>query len=133
MQVAHRAFDGRAPAGALARAVWRQVGDRRDALLEWCGRAGQHDYAQLAPRVFETAAEDAAAAALLDEVAHEMEAMALALDPGGTLPVVLLGSIGLQMSDRVSAALRRRVVKPAGDAIDGAHRLVRQQIQEAVA
>jgi glucosamine kinase len=133
MQVAHRALDGRAPAGALARAVWAQVSDRPEALLEWCARAGQNGYAQLAPRVFESAGTDPAAAALLDEAAREIDAIAQALDPAGTLPVVLLGSVGLQMAARVSPGLHSRLVKPKGDGIDGAYRLVREQLQEALA
>ena len=133
MQVAHRALDGRAPAGPLARALWAQVGDRRETLLAWCATAGQHGYAQLAPRVFECAAHDPAAAALLDEAAAEVEVIARALDPAGTLPVVLLGSVGQQLSGRVGPALRARLVAPRGDGVDGAHRLVRQQLQEALA
>jgi glucosamine kinase len=133
MQIAHRALDGRAPAGTLAQAVWRRTSDRRDSLLEWCSRAGQHDYAQLAPLVFECADTDAAAQALVRDVAQEIEDMALALDPGLKLPIVLLGSIGLRMAERLPAALRARIVEAAGDAVDGAHRLVRQQLKEAVA
>jgi glucosamine kinase len=133
MQIAHRALDGRAPAGTLAQAVWRRTSDRRDSLLEWCSRAGQHDYAQLAPLVFECADTDAAAEALVREVAQEIEDMALALDPGLQLPIVLLGSVGLRMIDRLPAALRARLVEPSGDAVDGAHRLVRLQLKEAVA
>ena len=133
MQIAHRALDGRAPAGTLAQAVWRRTSDRRDTLLEWCSRAGQHDYAQLAPLVFECADTDAAAEALVREVAQEIEDMALALDPGLQLPIVLLGSVGLRMIDRLPAALRARLVEPSGDAVDGAHRLVRLQLKEAVA
>ena len=101
--------------------------------LEWCSRAGQHDYAQLAPLVFECAETDAAAEALLRETAHEIEDMALALDPELQLPIVLLGSIGQRMAERLPAALRARLVEPAGDAVDGAHRLVRLQLKEAVA
>ena len=43
MQIAHRALDGRAPAGTLAQAVWRQVSDRRDMLLECCSARGKDD------------------------------------------------------------------------------------------
>jgi glucosamine kinase len=132
MQVAHRALDGRAPAGPLAQAVWAHAGERREALLAWCAGAGQHGYAQLAPRVFACAPQDPAAAALLDEAAREIDTVALALDPSGALPVVVLGSVGVQLVDRVSPALRRRLVQPAGDGIDGAHRLVRQQLQESL-
>jgi glucosamine kinase len=133
MQIAHRALDGRAPAGTLAQAVWRQVSDRRDNLLEWCSTAGQHEYAQLAPLVFECADTDAAAQSLMLEIGQEIEDMALALDPGLRLPIVLLGSIGLRMADRLPPALRARIVEASGDAVDGAHRLVRQQMKEAVA
>jgi glucosamine kinase len=133
MQIAHRALDGRAPAGTLAQAVWRQVGDRRDALLEWCSTAGQHEYAQLAPLVFECADSDAAARSLVADIGQEIEDMALALDPGLQLPIVILGSIGQRMAERLAPALRDRLVEPSGDAVDGAHRLVRQQMKEAVA
>jgi glucosamine kinase len=133
MQIAHRALDGRAPAGALAQAVWRRTSDRRDTLLEWASRAGQNDYAQLAPLVFDCAGTDAAAAALLRDTAQEIEDMALALDPALSLPIALLGSIGQRMVDRLPAPLRARLVAPAGDAVDGAHRLVRLQMKEAVA
>jgi len=133
MRIAHRALDGRAPAGTLARAVWRRVGDRREVLLEWCADARQHEYAQLAPLVFECAGTDAAAQSLVHDIAQEIEDMALALDPGLQLPIVLMGSIGLRMADHLPPALRARLVEPAGDAVDGAHRLVRQQMKEAVA
>jgi glucosamine kinase len=133
MQVAHRALDGRAPAGALAQAVWRRVSDRRDALLEWCSGARQHEYAQLAPLVFESADSDAAAQSLVKDIGQEIEDMALALDPALQLPIVLLGSIGLRMAGQLPPALKARLVEAAGDAVDGAHRLVRQQLKEAVA
>ena len=70
---------------------------------------------------------------LVQEIGQEIEDMALALDPGLQLPIVLLGSIGLRMADRLPPALRARLVEPSGDAVDGAHRLVRQQMKEAVA
>ena len=91
------------------------------------------DSAQLAPLVFECADTDAAAQSLVQEIGQEIEDMALALDPGLQLPIVLLGSIGLRMASRLAPALRARLVEPAGDAVDGAHRLVRQQMKEAVA
>jgi glucosamine kinase len=133
MQIAHRALDGRGPAGTLAQGVWRRVGDRRDTLLQWCAGARQHEYAQLAPLVFECADTDATAQSLVHDIAQEIEDMALALDPGLQLPLALLGSIGLRMADRLPPALSVRLVKPAGDAVDGAHWLVRQQMKEAVA
>ncbi|MET0383718.1 MAG: BadF/BadG/BcrA/BcrD ATPase family protein [Burkholderiaceae bacterium] len=131
MRRAHRALDGRAPAGPLARAVWRRVGGGRDELLDWCARAGQHDYAQLAPLVFECADTDDAASSLLRGVGREIEDIARALDPGRQLPIALLGSIGRRMADRLPAALRAHLVDAAGDAVDGAHQLACRQLERA--
>jgi len=128
MQQAQRALDGRAPLGPLARAVLRVAGSERAALLAWCDGAGQHQYAQLAPLVFDTEASDPAAAALVARAAAELEAVALALDPQATLPVVVTGSVGRRLQPRLSAALRARCVEPAGDSADGALLLLRQAL-----
>jgi glucosamine kinase len=47
------AFDGRANVSPLARRVWMHCGDERESLQDWCGRAGQFEFAQLARAVFE--------------------------------------------------------------------------------
>jgi len=125
---AQRALDGRAPLGPLARAVLRVVGPSREALLAWCDGAGQHKYAQLAPLVFDSEPSDPAAATLVVRAAAELEAVALALDPQATLPVVVTGSVGRRLEPRLSAALRARCVAPAGDSADGALLLLRQAL-----
>jgi glucosamine kinase len=124
MQQAQRALDGRAPVGALARAVWRVAGGQREALLDWGAEAGQHGYARLAPLVFEAAPSDLAAERLLDRAADELAAIATALDPAGQLPLAVTGSVGARLQDRLPAALRARCVAPAGDSAQGALQLV---------
>jgi glucosamine kinase len=108
MRHAQCAMDGRATAGPLATAVWRACGTRRETLLAWSMTAGQTAYAGLAPLVFDCATADPAAAALLDQAAAALEALALALDPDEHLPVALLGSVGGRLLDRCSARLRAR-------------------------
>jgi glucosamine kinase len=126
MREAHRALDGRASAGALARAVWGVAGGQRDALLDWCVRAGQHDFARLAPLVFDTADADAAARHLLDEAAGALVEMARALDPDDQLPLTLAGSIAQRLEPWLPEALLARCVEAQGDAIAGALLLVHQ-------
>ena len=126
---AQAALDGRAPAGALARQVWSRCGVDRVALLDWCRSAGQFEYAQLAPAVFAAEAEDAQAAALLASAVVELEALALALDPAGALPLAISGSVGRRLAPRFSAPLRGRCVAIAQGADVGALTLIRRALQ----
>lgn len=125
MRIAQCALDRRAPAGALARAVWRQCGSRHDTLLAWSLDAGQTAYADLAPLVFECAAADASAERLLAEAATALETLAQALDPQARLPVVFSGSIAVRLFERSSAALRARGRCGGVDAAAGALALLR--------
>jgi glucosamine kinase len=133
MQVAQRALDGRIAPGALARAVWAATRSERDALLLWCSQAGQHAYAQLAPLVFDTEQADARAAQLVARLIDDIAEHVAALDPTAQLPVALYGSIGRRIQPRLPAALRARCVEPAGDAIDGAVRLLRADLHKVTA
>ena len=120
--------DGRAEGGALAYAIGAAAGTTREALLAWCERAGQNAYASLAPLVFDAAASDAVAEALLDRAARALDELALALDSRGQLPLVVSGSIGRRLTPRLARDVRARLVEPAGDAVDGALRLIRGQL-----
>ncbi|UXH78902.1 BadF/BadG/BcrA/BcrD ATPase family protein [Roseateles amylovorans] len=129
MRQAQKAMDGRAVAGALARAVWAAVGTAheqdRDAVSAWVAQAGQHAYAQLAPLVFDCAETDPAAAALIRQAVDELEQLALALDPAQQLPLSLAGSVAQRLGGLFSGNIRARCVSPQGDSADGALRLIR--------
>lgn len=124
MNRTQRALDGMHAGGALTQAVLRATGGTRAAMLEWCCAAGQTRFASLAPLVFDCAAQDPAATALLAEAVQCLERMALALDPQQTLPLALLGGIGRRLLPYLPAALQARLVPPQGDAMDGALRLL---------
>lgn len=127
MALAQRAVDGRAEAGALARAVRAATGDSEDAMRAWCIGAGQARYAQLAPLVFEHEADDPAAAALVTRAIAAIATLAAALDPSARLPVAVRGSVGERLAPRLAAPLRARCIA-AGDATDGALLLVRRSL-----
>ncbi|MCH7342973.1 ATPase [Pelomonas sp. CA6] len=138
MRQAQKAQDGRAAEGPLAHAVWQACGaldaqgrPDRDALSAWVAQARQHAYAQLAPLVFEHAAADPAAAALVRDAVAELASVALALDPTQQLPLALCGSIALRLRDGFSGNIRARCVQPRGDSADGALLLVRSAITES--
>lgn len=117
---AHRALDGRAPRGPLAEALWAVAGRDREAMLAWSESANQAGYAALAPLVFAQEAADPVAAALLAAAVRALVQTADALDPDGTLPLAVTGSIGLRLKARLPERLRRRLVEPAGDSAAGA-------------
>jgi glucosamine kinase len=126
---AHHALDGRASSGPLVQAIRSVAGDTRDALLAWCEDAGQHEYGQMAPLVFDADAVDPWAAGLLDAAARSLEEIAAALDPEGQLPLVVCGSIGRRLEPRFALPIRARIVQPAGDAVDGALCLIRGELE----
>jgi glucosamine kinase len=129
---AQAALDGRANASPLARRVWMQCGEDREALQSWCASAGQFAYAQLARAVFDCEAADPVAAALLQRGTRALEDLALAIDPGGRLPLTVAGSIGERLAPRMRPALRGRVVPAQANAAMGALTLVRRSVGQAV-
>jgi glucosamine kinase len=129
VRLAQRAMDGRAAAGPLVRHVWSACGADQSSLLSWCSRAGQFEYAQLAPAVFGAPADDAQAAELLARAVVELEAMAQALDPGGMLPLAVSGSVGQRLLPRFAPALRSRCVEVAEAADVGALTLIHRALQ----
>lgn len=124
------AFDGRANASPLARRVWMHCGDERESLQEWCGQAGQFEFAQLARAVFECEASDPAAAGLLARATLALEDLALAIDPQGRLPLAVAGSIGERLAPRMRPFVRGRIVAAQAGADEGALMLARRARRE---
>lgn len=119
-----RALDGREPHGALAAALQAQVGGRLVDILAWQQAAGQRDHAALAPLVFASEDQDAAAQALLGRAVEELALHLQALDAARTLPVCMAGSVALRLAPRLQARWPARWVRPEGDAMAGALRLI---------
>ena len=128
---AQEAMDRRLPGGPLAASIHQLCGNHRDALQAWCTSAGQNEYAQLARTVFESAANDPVAKALLAEATAAIERMAAALDPHGTLPLAICGSVGRQLLPRLAGATRARCIALSQDAVHGALTLVHQSLEKS--
>jgi glucosamine kinase len=130
VRLAQCALDGRVNTGTLARHVWAVCGGDRDTLQAWCDHAGQFAYAQLAPAVFDAEASDPAAAQLLSRAVSELEAIALALDPQGGLPLAVCGSVGRRLAERLAPAIRSRLVEAADGPAAGALTLIRHLVEK---
>lgn len=120
MRHTQHAIDGRERSGPLAHAVSQRCGTHRHALLDWCASAGQVQFAELAPLVFELEASDPAAAQLIGLALWEVARLIAVLDPGGELPLVMAGTIGRRLQGRLPLGVQARCVDALGDACDGA-------------
>jgi glucosamine kinase len=118
--LAMHTIDGRALRSPLSDAIRERCGNDRFALLDWTFTAGQGDFASLAPMVFQHAAADPAAEALLASAARELDRVVAALDPDNGLPVAVLGSIGQRLAPRLDCSHDRRLRPARGTALDGA-------------
>ncbi len=124
------AFDGRANTSPLARRVWMHCGDDRESLQDWCGSAGQFEFAQLARAVFECEESDPAAARLLAQATSALEELALAIDPRGRLPLAVAGSVGERLAPRMRPFVRGRIVPAQAGPAEGALMLARRARKE---
>ena len=108
-------------------------GDEREALQEWCGQAGQFEFAQLARAVFECEEGDPVAGRLLAQATSALEELALAIDPRGRLPLAVAGSIGERLAPRMRPFVRSRIVPAQAGPVEGALMLARALQKETEA
>lgn len=118
--LAEQACDGRLAPTELTAAVVHAVGGTPARLLEWCGQAGQQQFASLAPIVFELEHKDRLAALLINDAVQAVESLIHALDPNALLPLAIWGSVGQRLAPRLQPAVQARLTSPVGDALSGA-------------
>jgi glucosamine kinase len=128
------ALDGRAEWTELL----RQVSDRfvadPHAMVLWMGSARPRDFAALAPLVVEHAARrDTAARTLMQRAARHIDTLAARLAAHGAARLALAGGLARSIEPWLAGATRRRLVAPAGDALDGALQLARAAVPTAPA
>ncbi len=120
INMTQHAADARRAHTPLTLAVMESVASTGSSLLDWCCRAGQFEFASLAPIVFEFEHDDELAAQILAETVVSVESLIDGADPTQQLPLVMYGSIGERLKDRFSPGIQERIVDPFGDAMDGA-------------
>lgn len=121
-----QAHDGRRPETPLARAAMAEFGDDPETLVDWVGTARPSDYARFAPLVLEHAQRcDPLAVALVQDAAAGIAAIALRLLALGAPALCLFGGLAEPLLPWLPPPVRRAVVPPQADALDGAILLAR--------
>lgn len=118
------ASDGLAAWTDLLREIFEQFGSDPHAVVRWTSTARPRDYASLAPRIVEHAANgDRVATHLMQTAAMHIDALATRLIELGVTRLSLMGGLAAHMVPLLSGPAKDVLVVPAGDALSGALRL----------
>jgi glucosamine kinase len=120
------ARDARVPWTGLLATLYEDFQADPHGIVRWAAAATPRDFAAFAPRVVEHAsANDAAAVELMRLAAGHVDALAARLVAFGAERLALTGGLAEHIAPWVSPDTSRRLVTPAGDALDGALQLAR--------
>ncbi|KAI94571.1 N-acetylglucosamine kinase [Rhodomicrobium udaipurense JA643] len=120
------ALDGRAVPSPLLDEVASRFDRDPNAITRWASEAGPADFGTFAPLVFRHAGEgDTVARELIAAAARHVERIAEALLVLGTPRLALMGGLAKPLEPWLSAAVKRSLVRPAGDALNGGLQLAR--------
>ena len=122
------AIDGLIQPTQLIEKVWARAGRTRLDLSGWSERARPADYAEMAPDVFNCAAQgDVVGMTIVIEGAAAISNLARALLARGAGHICLLGGLREVYPPYLDADVKRALVPAKADAMDGAIMMARQQ------
>jgi len=120
------AHDGRIAWSALLKAVSVKFRSDPHAIVRFVAEAAPRDLGSLAPIVVEhAAAGDETGIALMRLAATHLEALAERLIALGAARLALMGGLAPHLQPWLGESVRRHLVPPQGDALDGALALAR--------
>jgi glucosamine kinase len=118
------AYDGRIAWSELLTVLFARFQSDPHAIVRWSSRAAPRDLAALAPLVVEFATQgDCVAVELMQTGAGYIDTLAKQLVSAGGGRLALMGGLAEHMQRWLAEETRRHLVRPAGDALDGAIRL----------
>ena len=122
------AHDGRIASTALLRRLFDEFDADPYAIVRWAADAQPAEFGRLAPLVVEHAArQDPAAVELMRQAASHIDVLAARLLALGAERLALVGGLAPHLEERLAPATRQHLVKPEGDALDGALQLARAE------
>lgn len=118
------AYDGRIEWSDLLTVLFARFKSDPHAIVRWSSRAAPRDLAALAPLVVDFAMQgDRVAVELMQMGAGYIDTLAKQLVSAGGDRLALMGGLAEHMEPWLAEETRRHLVRPAGDALDGAIRL----------
>ena len=115
------AHDGRIPWSGLLTGLFEKFGSDPHAIVRWSAAARPREFATLAPAIVNhAAAKDPAAVELMSMAASHIDALARRLVLLGAHRLALMGGLAGPITRWLAEETRRHLVRPQGDALDGA-------------
>ncbi len=131
IRITLRASDGRILHSDLTRQLFQKFGRKTHGIIAWMDKATAADYAVLAPIVVEAAeAGDRQGRMIIRHAANHIDLMVCGLYKSGVPRCALLGGLAPKIKPWLSPDTSAKLVKPDGDALDGALWLARQGLKE---
>jgi glucosamine kinase len=128
------AHDGRITRTPLLEAAFKQFRGDPHAIVRWASNAAPRDFAVLAPLIVDHARSgDGVGSELLRLAASHIDALAARLVMHRAKRIALVGGLAEPLRPWASPYTEAHLVKPAGDALDGALLLARTTAESAAA
>jgi glucosamine kinase len=120
------AHDGRIAWTPLLRVLSTEFANDPHAIVGWTATASPRDFGTFAPCIVGYALrDDAAAVELMQMAAAHIDRLAARLVALGVARLALVGGFASALQPWLAAETKSRLIKPAGDAVDGALTLAR--------
>jgi glucosamine kinase len=120
------AHDGRIPWTPLLRALFAEFNDDPHAIVRWTQNAAPRDFGSLVPRIVDHIERgDPTARELMKQTASHIDALAARLFAAGAERLSLVGGCARFVQPWLDERTKSHLVKPAGDALEGALHLAR--------
>jgi len=114
-------LDEPSPTSPFFTTVLARLGATAERAVHWADHAGPADYAALAPLVLDAAgANDAIAADILARAARHIDWLVATVMRLGAARIALLGGLAEALRPLLTVEAQAHLVRPAGDALDGA-------------
>jgi glucosamine kinase len=128
------ACDGRIERTALLKEAFDQFHSDPHTIVRWASKASPRDFGGLAPLVVERGQRgDAVGKELMALAGSHVDALVARLAAHGVERLALAGGLAGPIRSWISASTEARLVRPAGDALDGALQLARTAAESVAA
>jgi glucosamine kinase len=133
IKLAMRAHDRSIAWSPLSHAVFSYFHSDPHTVVRWLTEAKPRDFARFAPAVVENSGYDPVASELMRRAALHIDSLAACLTAWGAPRLALMGGLAKALEPFLALTTRDCLVRPVGDALDGALRLAREEASALVA